>query len=122
MMDKPLSNHQQAARAHWTRWREQKQAGSAPRWAPPAGRNEGTQAMNAPPLPYTLLGKAKDITGWSDAQLAQVVGLGRSTVQAYVSGRLPEYLDGQQTRALLDALRLYRDQVSQSVMEAELFA
>jgi hypothetical protein len=71
---------------------------------------------------YSLLGKAKDITGWSDLQLSQIVGLGRSTVQAYVSGRLPEYLDGKQTVALLNALRLYRDQVAQAVAEAELFA
>lgn len=76
----------------------------------------------APVSHYSLLGKAQDITGWSDQQLAQITGLGRSTVQAYRTNRLPEYLDAKATQALLNALRLYRDQVAQGVLEAEMFA
>lgn len=78
--------------------------------------------VESPVKTYSLLRTAKDITGWSDHEIAQIVGIGRSTVQAYVSNRLPEYLDGKQTQALLNALRLYRDQVVADVAKAELFA
>lgn len=70
----------------------------------------------------SLLGKAGALLGASDGDLAQITGLGRSTVQAYRSGRLPEHLDGMQLQALLNACRLYRDQIAQDVEELEMFA
>jgi hypothetical protein len=72
--------------------------------------------------PDSLLQRAQDITGWSDHQLAQIVGIGRSTVQAYRTARLPEYLDGKQVAALRTALELYRDQIAQDVAEWSMFA
>jgi hypothetical protein len=70
----------------------------------------------------SILAKVAGITGATDAELATVTGLGRSTVQAYRGGRLPEHLDGMQLQALLNLARLYRDQVAQDVEELEMFA
>lgn len=68
----------------------------------------------------SLLAKAKDLTGWPDQDLADIVGIKRATAQAYVSGARVEYLDGQQIKALLDAVRLFRDQVVAGVDEMEM--
>lgn len=41
----------------------------------------------------TVLAAVKELTDLSDAELADLVGKSRSTVQAYISGRLREILD-----------------------------
>lgn len=70
----------------------------------------------------SLLAKAKEITGWTDPDLALVVGMPRSTVQACIAGRRVESLDATQTKALLDALRLHRDKLVAGVEEIELLS
>lgn len=70
----------------------------------------------------SMLAKAATILGLSDGELAQLVGLGRSTVQAYRSGRLPEHLDGKQVQTLLRACELVRDRIVQDVIELELMS
>lgn len=69
---------------------------------------------------FCLVDRVQKITGWSDNDIAVIVGLGRSTIQAYRSGRLPEYLDGQQIHNLMQALALFRDKLIQDVAELEL--
>lgn len=62
------------------------------------------------------------ITGWSDGDIARIVGLARSTVQAQRCGRIPTNLRQEQTAALINAVRMYRDQVVAGTAELELFA
>ncbi len=68
----------------------------------------------------SILQTVQDITGCTDDELASLIGRSRPTVQAYRSGRLPEYLDGQQSKALRMAVRLFRDRIVQAVDELEL--
>lgn len=69
----------------------------------------------------SLLARAKSITGWSSSMLGQITGLGTSTVTAYCSGRLPEYLSAPQLEALRQALRLHRDTLIEDVAAFEMF-
>lgn len=69
--------------------------------------------------PFILIERVALLTGWNDMQIAALTGLGRSTIQAYRVGRIPEYLDGQQIHNLMKALELWRDQAIQGVAELE---
>jgi hypothetical protein len=42
----------------------------------------------------SYLGRFKEVTGATDREVADMLGVSRPTVQAYVGGRLPEKLDG----------------------------
>ena len=69
-----------------------------------------------------LFERVATLTGWKDADLAQILGIGRSTVQAVRTGRIPGYLTANQRHALVQALRLYRDQIADAVIELEMLA
>ena len=60
---------------------------------------------------FSFLQAVSDVTGFTDQELATITGLGRSTVNAYRSGRLAEYLDGRQIGALKRASALLRDRL-----------
>lgn len=62
------------------------------------------------------------VTGWTDGEIAPIVGLAKSTVQAQRTGRRRFYLTAVQRDALVKALRLYRDQVIEGVLEIEMLA
>ena len=67
----------------------------------------------------SILQKVADITGMLDSELAVIIGKSRATAQAYRTGVLPEYLDGRQSVALRNAVRLHRDRIIQAVDELE---
>lgn len=69
-----------------------------------------------------LFERIEALTGWKDADLAEILGIGRSTVQAVRSGRIQTYLTANQRHALVQALRLYRDQIADAVIELEMLA
>jgi hypothetical protein len=70
--------------------------------------------------PSTLLGRAKLLTSWPDADLGDIVGLSRPTVQAIVAGKLKENLDTAQRKRLLEVMLRFRDMVTRGVDEFEL--
>lgn len=69
-----------------------------------------------------LLERVAFITGWSDGEIAELIGVGRSTVQAQRSGRLPINVTDVQKKSLIFALKTYARQVAEDVEEFELFA
>ena len=74
---------------------------------------------------FSLLRRAKEIFGFSNQELAVVIGRSVPHVQFVIAGQAggkpyPEYLDGRQTKALLDYCRLTRDQAIAGVEELEL--
>lgn len=69
---------------------------------------------------FNTLEYVEDLTGWSDADLAVILGVSRQLVQKYRTGAAPIYLSGLQRHALLQAVRLFRDQIIQGVAELEL--
>lgn len=69
-----------------------------------------------------LITRAKQITGATNAQIARLLGLGESTVQAYDCGRLDERLTTDQAAKLIDACKAYRDDVVKGVAELELLS
>jgi ribosome-binding protein aMBF1 (putative translation factor) len=71
-------------------------------------------------LPFSLIRKAVEITGWSHAYLSELLAMPRSSVQAICAGKYTEYLDARQSQALMDAVRLHRDQIIQGVAEMEM--
>lgn len=79
--------------------------------------------MSAAPKPHhSFLQAVQDVTGFNDAQLGVIAGIGRSTVQAYRSGRLPEYLNGRQVQALKRAAYLLRDGLVQGCEELDMMS
>lgn len=79
--------------------------------------------MSAEPKPaHSFLQAVQDVTGFNDGELGIIAGLGRSTVQAYRSGRLPEYLTGRQVQALKRAAYLLRDQLVQGCDELDMIS
>lgn len=73
--------------------------------------------MSAAPQPPSRLAKAAEICGWSDPELASIVGRPVATVRAYRTGLRREYL-AEHTRAnLLRAVRLWIDQAEQGYAE-----
>ena len=75
--------------------------------------------------PFSLLRAAKDRFGFSNQELAVVVGRSVAHVQFVIAGTMggkpyPEYLDGKQTQALLTYCRLKRDECIAGVEELEM--
>lgn len=69
----------------------------------------------------SLLRLAKQATNYFDGDIAAIVGMKRSTVQAVISGRIGEYLDDQQKAALLSAVRDHLAEAQERLDEMELF-
>ena len=69
-----------------------------------------------------LLARAKLITGATDAELAEVVGLGIPKVSSYTSGNRREYLNAAQIAALSAWLEEYAEGVQRAVDEFVMFA
>ena len=94
------------------------------RW-PPEGAEPAPAAPVALPYPVSvpppngpgLVYKVKAVTGWPDYQIADLLKLKRPTVQAYVSGRLPERLTADQAAALRAALERQASQMLALVEE-----
>lgn len=70
----------------------------------------------------SLVERLATLTGWTDNDIASLLGMARSTVQAYRSGRLEENLTEKQREVIVKGAREYRDQVYQAVAEIELYA
>lgn len=66
-----------------------------------------------------LLSRVKTVTGWTDAKLAKALGLPRSTVTAYASGRRTENLTDSQRALLLSGLRKRLESVAALINEME---
>lgn len=81
--------------------------------------HSGAQTMTDAP---GLLVRAKLITGCTDAELAEVVGLGLPKVSSYTSGNRREYLSAAQIAALGSWLEEYATGVRHAVDEFGLFA
>lgn len=67
-----------------------------------------------------LLLLAKEATNWTDPQLADLVGIPRSTVQAIVSGRTPEYLNDGQKRQIAEEVRGFLQDGAEVLAEIEM--
>lgn len=59
---------------------------------------------NLSDLDATFIGRFKVATGATEKEVAGMMGVGRSTINAYVAGRLPERLSVSQGQALVDNL------------------
>lgn len=66
--------------------------------------------------------RVKDVTGLSDADIGQILGVSQQLVQKRRAGLLPTYHTALQRQALVRACQLYRDQVIQGVAEIELLS
>jgi predicted XRE-type DNA-binding protein len=73
-------------------------------------------------MPYSLIAKFYDLTGWTDSQIAGLLGIPRSTVQAFRTAKLNENLSEAQREKLIEAARRYRQEVYEMVAEMELFS
>lgn len=65
----------------------------------------------------SLIAKAAEITGWTDGDIALIVGRSPAVVQSYRTGYRVEYLDGRARMNLLRCVRLYIDQAEQDYDE-----
>lgn len=52
----------------------------------------------------TFLGRFKEATGATDSEMADMLGVSRASVQAYIAGRRTEALDEAQARLMIDGL------------------
>ena len=66
-----------------------------------------------------LLKRFKDVTGWSDHQLAKALSMTRASVQAYASGRSPERLSDVQKNVLLAGLKRRATRMAALIAEME---
>lgn len=73
-------------------------------------------------MAFSLIASFYELTGWTDVQIAQLLGTARSNVQAFRTGKLPENLTQEQRDKLLNAARAYQAQVQASVAEMELYS
>lgn len=76
----------------------------APAPAPPPAAVSAPVAAVASDRALPLTARVKDALGLTDKALADMIGVSRPTAQAYVSGRLPEQIDGVRAEYLLRAL------------------
>lgn len=53
----------------------------------------------------SICAKVKAATGWPDNVIAEIIGVSRTMANAYVTGRAPEHLNGDQRRALVESLK-----------------
>lgn len=70
----------------------------------------------------SLLARAKLITGATDAEIAEVVGLGLPKVSSYTSGNRREYLNAAQIERLAAWLETYASAIRRAVDEFVLFS
>lgn len=61
--------------------------------------------------PYSAVRELKEVMGFSDDELAAVLGCSRSHVQSLASGRYKEHFTEAQRTALLEYIRLFRHRV-----------
>lgn len=73
-------------------------------------------------MPYSLIAKFYELTGWTDGHIASLLEMPRSTVQAFRTGKLSENLTEAQRERLVTAARAYRQEVYEMVAEMELFS
>ncbi len=66
-----------------------------------------------------IVTKVKWMTGWTDKQIAEVIGMSEPTVQAYRLGRIRENLKPAQIRALLTELRGWMTDCAECMAEIE---
>ncbi len=52
----------------------------------------------------SFLGRFKEATGATDSEMAEMLGVSRASVQAYIAGRRTEALDEAQARLMIDGL------------------
>jgi hypothetical protein len=67
-----------------------------------------------------LLALAKEATNWTDDQLGDLVAMPRSTVQAVIAGRTPEYLSEAQRRAIVEDVRGFLQDGAEILAEIEI--
>lgn len=70
----------------------------------------------------SLLRRFKLATNAFDQEIADIVGMKRSTVQAVICGRTPEYLDDAQKAKLLAAMRSFVSDATEALETLELLA
>lgn len=89
----------------------------APVFTPPPDNGKRTTFKAKAPKPVAgvvLLKAYKEASGATDSQIAYLVQLPRSTVQAICGGRVPETLDARQRHALKTAIAQQQEQLSQA--------
>lgn len=69
-----------------------------------------------------LIARLADLTGASDGEIAHILDMGRSTVQAYRTERLQENLSDAQVKMIVDAAHRYLEEVQRGVAEIELLS
>lgn len=86
-------------------------------------------AMNPPRLfgrrglmTFSLIAALSELTGWTDLQIGQLLGMARSNVQAFRTGRLRENLTEEQRTKILEAAKAHQAQVNAAVAEIELYS
>lgn len=70
----------------------------------------------------SMLRRFKEATNSYDAEIAELLGMKRALVQAYISGRTPEYLTDNQKVLLIQALRDHIAQAQEQLEIMELLA
>lgn len=73
-------------------------------------------------MSYSLIAKFYELTGSTDGHIARLLGMPRSTVQAFRTGKLNEKLTEAQRERLVEAARSYRQEVYEMVAEIELLS
>lgn len=68
----------------------------------------------------TLLGRARDAFGFTEADLAELLGVSKSHVHWILTGKYAERLTSDQAARLLDACRTLRDHAVATVEELEM--
>lgn len=67
-----------------------------------------------------LLALVKEATNWTDPQIGDLIGMPRSTVQAVICGRTPEYLTDHQKQLMADELRGFLEDGAEALAEIEM--
>lgn len=63
----------------------------------------------------------KLLTGWSDEDVAEILGVSKQLVQKRRAGSTPTYHTAPQRHALIQALKLFQAQLEQGLAEVEMF-
>lgn len=85
--------------------RSDTEAPAAPPSAPPPPAATPTPLPAVAPDSRPVTARVKDALGLPDKDLASLIGVARPTAQAYVTGRLPELIDGVRAEYMLRAVR-----------------
>lgn len=56
----------------------------------------------------SICARVREATGWTDRRIADLLGVSRPLVNAYIGGRAPEYLNGVQRARLLSEIAAMR--------------